>query len=62
MTVYEFGSDKAPGPGGFTFAFMKKYWKLLKVDIFEFVSDLFLTLRNPLGCNGGFGQITHVIG
>nr|GEU30763.1 RNA-directed DNA polymerase, eukaryota [Tanacetum cinerariifolium] len=35
--VWECGSNKAPGPDGFSFAFIKKYWDLMKMDIFEFV-------------------------
>ncbi|GJY03743.1 RNA-directed DNA polymerase, eukaryota, reverse transcriptase zinc-binding domain protein, partial [Tanacetum coccineum] len=41
FAVWDCGSNKAPGPDGFSFAFVKKYWDLLKKDIFEFV-DLFL--------------------
>nr|GEY20702.1 RNA-directed DNA polymerase, eukaryota [Tanacetum cinerariifolium] len=39
--VWECGSNKAPGPDGFSFAFIKKYWDLMKMDIFEFVNSFF---------------------
>nr|GEV17766.1 putative RNA-directed DNA polymerase, eukaryota, reverse transcriptase zinc-binding domain protein [Tanacetum cinerariifolium] len=37
-----FNSNKAPGPDGFPFFFIKNYWDLLKDDIYSFV-DNFLT-------------------
>lgn len=39
--VWACGSDKAPGPDGFNFAFIKHYWELFKMDIFEFVAEFF---------------------
>ncbi|GKB85750.1 putative RNA-directed DNA polymerase, eukaryota, reverse transcriptase zinc-binding domain protein [Tanacetum coccineum] len=42
--VWGCGSEKAPGPNGYTFAFVKKYWDMLKVDILGFVNS-FLSLR-----------------
>nr|GFA04876.1 RNA-directed DNA polymerase, eukaryota, reverse transcriptase zinc-binding domain protein [Tanacetum cinerariifolium] len=41
ITVWDCGINKAPSPNGFSFAFVKKRWDLLKKDIFEFV-DSFL--------------------
>nr|GEW57122.1 hypothetical protein [Tanacetum cinerariifolium] len=41
IVVWDCGSNKSPCPDGFYFAFIKKYWDLLKKDIFEFV-DSFL--------------------
>nr|GEY43079.1 RNA-directed DNA polymerase, eukaryota, reverse transcriptase zinc-binding domain protein [Tanacetum cinerariifolium] len=35
--VWECGSNKAPSPHGFSFAFIKKYWDLMKMDVFEFL-------------------------
>ena len=32
--VWDMGSDKAPGPYGFSFAFFKKYWEIIKGDLF----------------------------
>ncbi|GKB32027.1 hypothetical protein Tco_0871428 [Tanacetum coccineum] len=36
--VWDCGSSKAPGPDGFSFAFVKKYWDYIKVDILEYVN------------------------
>ncbi|GJT45806.1 putative RNA-directed DNA polymerase, eukaryota, reverse transcriptase zinc-binding domain protein [Tanacetum coccineum] len=45
--VWECGSNKAPGPDGFSFAFIKKYWDLMKMDIFEFVNSFFASGSMP---------------
>ncbi|GKA16323.1 RNA-directed DNA polymerase, eukaryota, reverse transcriptase zinc-binding domain protein [Tanacetum coccineum] len=34
--IWDCGSNKAHDPDGFTFAFLKKYWDLIKMDILEF--------------------------
>ena len=31
--VHDFNGDKAPGPGGFTMAFLQSYWSMVKTDI-----------------------------
>nr|GEV33571.1 hypothetical protein [Tanacetum cinerariifolium] len=46
--VWDYGSNKASGPDGFSFAFIKKYWDLMKNDIFEFVNSFFVTGRQIL--------------
>ncbi|GKB45218.1 RNA-directed DNA polymerase, eukaryota, reverse transcriptase zinc-binding domain protein [Tanacetum coccineum] len=33
--VWDCGSEKAPGPDGFSFLFVKRYWELLKDDILK---------------------------
>nr|GFA01108.1 RNA-directed DNA polymerase, eukaryota, reverse transcriptase zinc-binding domain protein [Tanacetum cinerariifolium] len=35
--VWDCGSNKAPGPDGYSFLFIKRFWDLLKDDIHEFV-------------------------
>ncbi|GJS45072.1 RNA-directed DNA polymerase, eukaryota, reverse transcriptase zinc-binding domain protein [Tanacetum coccineum] len=52
--VWDCGSDKAPGPDGFSFQFLKRYWDLFKDDIELFISDFFATARLPLGTNSSF--------
>ena len=41
MAVWNFGSNKALDPDGFSFAFIKRYWDLLDKDIIEFVNSFF---------------------
>nr|GEV72611.1 putative reverse transcriptase domain-containing protein [Tanacetum cinerariifolium] len=52
--MWDCGSDKAPGPDGFSFQFLKRYWDLFKDDIEPFVSDFFATGRLPPGINSSF--------
>ncbi|GKD86312.1 putative RNA-directed DNA polymerase, partial [Tanacetum coccineum] len=52
--VWDCGSDKAPGPDGFTFKFLKKHWNLLEYDIIAYVKDFEATAYIPKGCNSSF--------
>nr|GEZ79989.1 RNA-directed DNA polymerase, eukaryota [Tanacetum cinerariifolium] len=52
--VWECGSNKAPGPDGFSFAIIKKYWDLMRMDIFEFVNSFFASGSMPQGANSSF--------
>ncbi|GJV59705.1 RNA-directed DNA polymerase, eukaryota, reverse transcriptase zinc-binding domain protein [Tanacetum coccineum] len=52
--IWDCGSDKSPGPNGFTFAFYKKFWDILKDDVMGFVQDFFRTGILPRGCNTSF--------
>ena len=40
--AWDCGSDKLPGSDGFTFGFIKRYWNLIKNDIFVSGTNLFL--------------------
>ncbi|GJY15085.1 hypothetical protein Tco_0385507 [Tanacetum coccineum] len=40
--VWSCDNDKAPGPNGFTFSLVKRYWELFKTDILQFVSEFFV--------------------
>lgn len=33
--VWDCGSDKAPGLDDYTFAFLKKYWKIIGIEMFS---------------------------
>jgi hypothetical protein len=34
-TIWDCGGENAPGPDGFTFAFIKHYWELLEADFVD---------------------------
>ncbi|GJV46735.1 putative RNA-directed DNA polymerase, eukaryota, reverse transcriptase zinc-binding domain protein, partial [Tanacetum coccineum] len=52
--VWDCGSDKAPGPDGYTFAFIKRFWDNLKTDILDFVNAFLATRKMPLGSDSSF--------
>ncbi|GJU70031.1 hypothetical protein Tco_1256290 [Tanacetum coccineum] len=53
-TIWDCGSNKSPGPDGFSFAFIKNYWDLLKTDICGFVNFFFKSGSMPQGANSSF--------
>lgn len=52
--IWSCGSDKAPGPDGFSFKFLKRFWSLLKEDIVGCIRhfETFGTISR--GCNASF--------
>lgn len=52
--VWAYGGEKAPGPDGLTFKFLKKYWTIFSDDVMNFVKhfDEFGTLGR--GCNSSY--------
>nr|GEZ35848.1 RNA-directed DNA polymerase, eukaryota [Tanacetum cinerariifolium] len=52
--VWDCGSNKAPGPDGYSFLFIKRLWDLLKHDIQEFVDSFFSSGKFPQGVNSVF--------
>ncbi|GJZ38825.1 putative RNA-directed DNA polymerase, eukaryota, reverse transcriptase zinc-binding domain protein [Tanacetum coccineum] len=52
--VWDCGSQKAPGPDGFSFLFVKKYWDLVSHDIQNFVNGFFASGKFPPGSNSSF--------
>ncbi|GJT60613.1 putative RNA-directed DNA polymerase, eukaryota, reverse transcriptase zinc-binding domain protein [Tanacetum coccineum] len=52
--VWDCGSQKAPGPDGFSFMFVKKYWDIMKIDIQNFVMRFFSSSSFPPGTNSLF--------
>ncbi|GJV59117.1 hypothetical protein Tco_1465217, partial [Tanacetum coccineum] len=54
MAVWDCGSQKAPGPNGYSFMFIKKFRDLLKHDIQSFVVLFFSTGTFPKGSNSAF--------
>jgi len=49
--VWDCGGDKASRPDGFTFGFMKRYWDVVKEDVFGLVLDFQENKVIPKGCN-----------
>ncbi|GJY60989.1 kinase-like domain, phloem protein 2-like protein, partial [Tanacetum coccineum] len=52
--VWECGTDKAPGPDGFTFGFFRQFWYLVDKEVFEAVRYFFVHSDLPRGCNSSF--------
>ncbi|GKD72833.1 hypothetical protein Tco_1331115, partial [Tanacetum coccineum] len=52
--VWDCGSDKSPRPDGFSFGFIKRYWNMMKNDIFAAISEFFNNGDIPIGCNASF--------
>lgn len=52
--IWDCGSDKSPGPDGFTFAFYKEFWNTIKDDVVSFVHHFYATGLLPRGCNNSF--------
>nr|GEU71512.1 RNA-directed DNA polymerase, eukaryota, reverse transcriptase zinc-binding domain protein [Tanacetum cinerariifolium] len=54
MDVWDCGSDKSPGPDGFTFIFLKKFWPIVGGDVTNAVKEFFNSSSFPKGCNSSF--------
>ncbi|GKC60364.1 putative RNA-directed DNA polymerase, eukaryota, reverse transcriptase zinc-binding domain protein [Tanacetum coccineum] len=52
--IRDCGSEKSPGLDGFSFAFYKKYWDILKIDIMAYVREFFKNGNIHSGCNSSF--------
>lgn len=46
--------NKAPGPDGFNFAFVKSAWQVIKYDVYEIVERFWNSSQLPRGCNTAF--------
>ncbi|GJZ87560.1 RNA-directed DNA polymerase, eukaryota [Tanacetum coccineum] len=52
--VWDCGTEKAPGPDGFTFGFFRHFWYLIHNDVYDAVRYFFLHTDIPKGCNSSF--------
>ncbi|GJW95792.1 RNA-directed DNA polymerase, eukaryota [Tanacetum coccineum] len=52
--VWECGTDKAPGPDGFTFGFFRYFWYLVEREVYNAVRYFFIHNDIPKGCNSSF--------
>nr|GEZ02441.1 RNA-directed DNA polymerase, eukaryota [Tanacetum cinerariifolium] len=52
--VWDCGTDKAPGPDGFTFGFFRRFWDLIQEDVYVAVRYFFVYSDIPKGCNLAF--------
>ncbi|GJY40543.1 cysteine-rich receptor-like protein kinase [Tanacetum coccineum] len=48
------GSSKAPGPNGFNFKFIKRYWEILKGDLMAAIDWFWENGEISRGCNASF--------
>lgn len=52
--VWECEGNKSPGPDGYNFSFLKKFWDLVSVDVKRMVDDFSIHDRWPRGTNSSF--------
>nr|GEZ20883.1 RNA-directed DNA polymerase, eukaryota [Tanacetum cinerariifolium] len=54
LAVWNCGDNKSPGPDGYSFEFLKKYWDIIGPDLCEAVEYFFRNGSFPKGCNSSF--------
>ncbi|GJS31423.1 RNA-directed DNA polymerase, eukaryota [Tanacetum coccineum] len=52
--VWDCGTDKAPGPDGFSFGFYRRFWYLIEKDVCDAVKYFFTHGEFSNGCNSVF--------
>lgn len=54
LAVASCDADKAPGPDGFNFKFIKNAWQTIKQDIYDMVSEFWASSTLPKGSNTAY--------
>nr|GFC48532.1 transposon TX1 uncharacterized [Tanacetum cinerariifolium] len=54
MVVWNCGTDKSPGPDGFTFDFYRQFWSTIDKDVYATVNHFFINGDILAGCNLSF--------
>ncbi|GJU58913.1 RNA-directed DNA polymerase, eukaryota [Tanacetum coccineum] len=52
--IWDCGTNKSPRPGGFTFDFIRRYWKIMDQDVANAVREFFILSKFPPGSNSSF--------
>nr|GEV77080.1 RNA-directed DNA polymerase, eukaryota, reverse transcriptase zinc-binding domain protein [Tanacetum cinerariifolium] len=52
--VWDYGTNKSPGPDGFSFDFISGYWKIIEKDVVKAVEEFFDSIYFPPDCNASF--------
>lgn len=50
-TFFQIGANKAPSPDSFAPCFFQQYWHILRSEITEYMKEIFVTGKLPLGQN-----------
>jgi len=52
--VWDCGADKSPGPHGFSFEFIRRFWDIIGNDFVLAIQEFFTSGSFPKGCNASF--------
>lgn len=54
MAVQSCNGDKAPGPDGFNFKFIKASWEIIRDEVYDLVTKFWSSASLPHNCNNAF--------